>query len=246
MRGLAETLGLLRSLLLTLPLIYLVTLLLGLAWLLALPFDRARRGQHGWARWWGRLLLAIGGVRVRVHGLENLETGAHYVFLANHQSYMDVPVVLGHVPGGFGIMAKAALFPIPLVGWWLRQGGHLPIESNNPRADARRLLQAIRYVREGHSLFVFPEGGRSVSGAVEPFKPGIFLAALKAGVPIVPVTLKGTRALLARGSFTLRPGRVDLLFASPIATAGLQRSELEALIARVHRCIDDSFRRVTS
>lgn len=241
MRWLLDWLGFLRTLLFTIPLIYLYTVVLGLVWVLVLPFDPTGRRLHSLARLWSRLILATTLVRVHRRGLENLAPGQHYVYVANHQSYMDIPILFAYVPAAFRIMAKASLFSIPIVGWHLRRTGHLPISFTNARADARRLLEAVRYLREGHSLVVFPEGGRSVSGGLEEFKTGIFLAALKVGAPIIPVTLRGTRQLLARDSWTVRPGQVELIFDPPVVTAGLGKTHLEELAARVRQRIEENF-----
>lgn len=242
MRWLLEPLGFLRTLLFTLPVIYLGTLVLGLVWVLVLPFDSTGRRLHVLARLWSQLTLAASLVRVRRQGLENLAPGQAYVFVANHQSYMDIPLLFACLPAPFRIMAKASLFSIPIIGWHLRRTGNLPISFNNPRADARRLLEAVRYIREGHSLLVFPEGQRSISGEVEEFKTGIFLAAVKVGAPIIPVTIRGTRHVLPRNSWTVRPGRVELIFDPPVATAGLGRADVGGLVARVRQRIEENFR----
>ena len=241
MRWLLDWVGFLRTLLFTIPLIYLYTVVLGLVWALVLPFDPTGRRLHSLARLWSRLILATSLVRVRRRGLENLVPGQHYVYVANHQSYMDIPILFAYLPVPFRIMAKASLFSIPIVGWHLRRTGNLPISFTNVRADARRLLEAVRYIREGHSIVVFPEGRRSVSGGIEEFKTGIFLAALKAGAPIIPVTIRGTRRVLPRDSWTIRPGHVELIFDSPVVTTGLGKERLDELVARVRQRIEENF-----
>lgn len=241
MRWLRDGLGVARSLLFTIPLFYLNTLLLGLVSYLIAPFDRDDRRLYGLARLWARLILATCLVRVNVRGLENLEPGRHYVFVANHQSYIDIPILLVHLPARCRFMAKATLFYFPFVGRYLRRTGNLPIRGQSIYANARRLLQAVDYMRAGHSLVVFPEGGRSLSGGIEEFKPGIFLGAIKVGAPVVPVTLVGTRQLLPPSSWYIRPGRAEMVIAPPIATAGLGKSQLAELVARVRSRIEENF-----
>jgi 1-acyl-sn-glycerol-3-phosphate acyltransferase len=240
MRPVLEGLGFLRTLLFTLPLLYLATLVLGLAAEAAVPFDRQDQGQHTLARLWARVLLAASLIRVRVRGKENLDWGKHYVFVANHVSYFDVPVLLATLPAGIQFMAKRSLFAIPFTGWYMRRSGHMPIEidGNNVRANARQLLQAVRQIRQGHSIAVFPEGGRSLSGELQEFKAGIFLAALKVGAPVVPVAITGTKAVLRRNSWTIRPGQVELILDPPVETEGMNKTQLGELVAQVRERIE--------
>ncbi len=241
MKWLLDSLGFLRSLLFTIPLVYLWTVLMGTLSLVISPLDRGGRRQHRLARRWARGALLICGVRVRVRGGEHLEPGGHYVFILNHQSYIDIPVVFAHIPGQFRILAKATLFLIPFLGWHLQRTGHLPIGRKSVRADARRLLQAVSYIREGTSVVVFPEGGRSVSGGLEEFKTGVFLAALKAGAPIIPVTIRGSRPVLALWSWHIRPGRIEVILDPPIATADWKKEQLDELVRLVRQRIEKNF-----
>lgn len=236
-----ERVGLLRSHLFTIPLIYLYTVALGLVSLLVSPFDRGGRRQHACARWWSRLILATSLVRVRVRGRENLEPGKHYVYVANHQSYLDIPILFAHLPVEFRVMAKASLFSLPFLGWHLRRTGSLPIARKSISGNARRLLQAVGYIQQGSSLLVFPEGGRGVSGGIGEFKSGIFLAAIKIGVPIVPVTIRGSALLLSPESWHIRPGGVEVILDPPVATAGLDKSRLHELVAAVRHRIEENF-----
>jgi len=244
MRKIIEGLGFLRTLFFTLPLIYLSTVVLGVVAEAVAPFDRDRQQQHHLARWWARILLACGLVRVRVRGREHLSADRHYVYVANHQSYADVPVLVACLPPGVRFMAKASLFAIPFTGWYMRRAGHLPIniDARNVHANARQLLQAVRSIRQGHSIVVFPEGGRSRSGAVEEFKTGIFLAALKAGVPVVPVTVAGTNRVLAMDSWVIHPGRVELVFNEPVPTDGMGKAQLDGLVQQVRQRIEQNLR----
>jgi 1-acyl-sn-glycerol-3-phosphate acyltransferase len=243
MRRILDALGLLRTLLFTLPLLYVINLVLGAVWLLVFPFDSRARAQDALARLWAASILLIGGTRMRVLGRENLERARACIFVANHASYLDIPILLAHLPRGVRFLAKASLFHVPFVGWYLRRTGHLPVRGG-PRADARRLLQAVRYARAGHSLVVFPEGGRSLTGELQEFRHGVFLAALKSGVAIVPLTLVGTRRILPRYGWHWRPGRVTLVVGEPLETAGKRRDELAAVVDEVRRRIESNLREV--
>jgi 1-acyl-sn-glycerol-3-phosphate acyltransferase len=211
----------LRAYLLIDPLIVLATIVMGTLSLLASAFDSSGRTQHSVARIWARILLAVSGARVTVEGLEKLQAGASYVLVANHRSYMDTPAVLAYIPLEFRFFAKQGLFRIPLLGGHLRRAGHVPVARENPRAALKSLSEGARLMRErGVSLLLFPEGGRS-PGALRVFKEGAAYLAIKAGVPVVPIGIIGTRPVLPMRSFHVRPGAVTLRIGDPISTAGL-------------------------
>ena len=237
--------GYLRSLLVTIPLIYLLTILWGTLSAFAALADASGRLQHRCARWWARCLLAICGIRVRVHGAEHLTPGATYVWTANHQSYLDIPVVFARLPADFRIMAKASLFHFPFLGWHLRRSGHMPVARDNPARAARSLLAAAAHVRRGTAVFIFPEGGRSPDGQLREFRAGAFLLAIKAETAVVPVTIRGTHAALPMHSWNVRPGPVDVVLHAPIPTTGMNSQSSESLTAQVRgviaRDLDSAF-----
>jgi 1-acyl-sn-glycerol-3-phosphate acyltransferase len=237
LRAVGKLLGYLRSLVVTIPLIYVLTILWGTLSAFAALADSSGRLQHRCARWWARCLLAVCGVRVSVRGAEHLEAGRTYVWTANHQSYLDIPVVFAWLPADFRIMAKASLFHFPFLGWHLRRSGHMPVERNNPARAARSLLAAAGHVRRGTAVFIFPEGGRSSDGRLREFKSGAFLLAIKAETPVVPVSIQGTFAALPMHSWFVRPARVELLLHSPIPTAEMTSKSSEALAAQVRETI---------
>jgi 1-acyl-sn-glycerol-3-phosphate acyltransferase len=226
-----------RSLLVSVPLIYLATIFWGTLSLACSLFDARGHWQHACARGWARTLLFLCRVRVRVRGLEHLPRNAPCVLAANHQSYLDIPVAFGYLPVSFRIMAKASLFHIPFLGWHLRRSGHMPIDRANPRRAARSALAAAAHVRGGVPVFVFPEGGRSRDGRLGEFKAGTFLLAIKAGVPVVPVTLRGTRDALAFDSWVLHPAEVEMILHPPISSQGMRSKDAEALSAQVKAVI---------
>ena len=225
----------LRAFLLIDPLIILATLALGTASLIASAFDKSGRTQHALARLWGRILLAVSGVRVRVEGAEKLHSDTSYVLVANHRSYMDTPVVLAHIPLQIRFFAKQGLFRIPLLGGHLRRAGHLPVVRGNPRASLKSLTAGARLVRErGVSVVLFPEGGRSPAELRE-FKEGAAYLAIKAGVPAVPIGIIGSRQVLPMKSFVVRPHPVSLRIGDPIATDRMTldaRGELNQTLRR--------------
>jgi 1-acyl-sn-glycerol-3-phosphate acyltransferase len=220
------SLGLLRALLITDPLIVLATIVMGSISLLTSLFDPTGRKQHAVARLWAAILLKVGGVRVTVEGLEKISPDGSYVFVANHLSYMDTPVVLASIPVQFRFLAKQGLFKIPFLGYHLHRAGHVPVPREDARASVRVMQEAARIIRErGVSILVFPEGGRAEDGELQEFKEGAAYIAIKAGAPAVPIVLRGTREVLPMGSINVRPGKVRLIIGDPIPTDGMSLKE---------------------
>jgi 1-acyl-sn-glycerol-3-phosphate acyltransferase len=212
----------LRGILIADPAIVLATIVYGTISLAAALFDKTGTIPIRVARAWGRFLLAVSGVRVRVEGLENIDPNGSYIFVSNHLSYMDTPVVLSHVPVQFRFLAKRGLFQIPLLGTHLSQAGHIPVPREDPRAAVKTMqVAAETVVNKKISLLIFPEGGRSHDGQLRPFKEGAVYIAIKAGVQIVPMTLIGTRDVLPFGGGVVLPGKVTLRILPPIDTSSL-------------------------
>lgn len=217
------------------PLIYLYTIVMATLSLTFSLADPDGRKQHWCARTWCRLIAATTGMRVRVHGLENLPAeGVPVVYMANHQSYMDIPVLYGFLPVQFRIIAKESLFNVPFMGWHLTRAGNIPINRTNRREAMRSMTRASERIREGTSVVVFPEGTRSRTGVLQELKAGSFKLAVSAGVPIVPITIVGTCKVLEKDSLIFHPGIVDMHINAPVETAGTTSAQLDALITRVH------------
>ncbi len=224
----------LRALLFTAPLVILATIAYGTAALVISFFDPLGRRQIAVARAWSRALLHIGFVRVEVTGVEKIPPHGSYVFASNHLSYMDTPVVLSNLPVQFRFLAKKGLFQIPFLGTHLARAGHIPVPRGDPRAAVRTLTTAADAIRDhGISMLIFPEGGRSRDGLLQDFKEGAAYIALKAGVPLVPIALEGTREVLPFGSGVIVPGRVRMRVGDPIPTAGLTLRDRVRLTAQV-------------
>ena len=238
-----EVLSYLRSLLITNNLIYLYTAVMGTLSLAGSLFDSRGRWQHWCARTWSRLILKTSGVRVAVEGLEHAGAGKPTIFCVNHQSSMDIPVLLVHLPFQFRFVAKRSLFRYPFMGWHLRRSGHIAVVRDRPGQARRSLDEAVSKIRSGYPVVVFPEGGRSRTGEILPFKPGAFRLAVLAGVPVTPITLNGTMAILRPDTVHIRPGRVELIVHPPISTAGLTKEDVESLSEHVHNQVISRFRK---
>jgi 1-acyl-sn-glycerol-3-phosphate acyltransferase len=222
----------LRSLI-AIPLIYLYTILMGTLSLLLSLFDSKGERQHLCARLWCRMIARTVGARVRVHGAEHIQPRVSYVFLSTHQSYMDIPAMLGYLPAQLRIAAKKSLFSIPFMGWHLRRAGHIPIDRANTQNAVASMQRAARYLHDGICAFVFPEGTRSADGALQSFKKGGFKLAIQAHVPIIPVTIIGSRQVLPRDSFIFRSNVINVYVDEPISTDGLSDTNIEGLMQEV-------------
>jgi 1-acyl-sn-glycerol-3-phosphate acyltransferase len=183
--------------------------------------------------WWSRLLLFVSGVRITVHGEQHIGGGQPRIFVCNHVSWFDVPAMAATLPRGKYI-AKAELYRVPFFGWGMRLVGDVRIERENRKAAFASYEVAAARIRTGAPVVVFPEGTRGRSYALRPFKKGPFVLAIAAGVPIVPVLIHGTLDVLPKGSWLIRPGKVDLHFMEPVSTAGYSYEERDRLLSIVH------------
>ena len=212
-----------RTIFWLIPTITVYTIVFGTSSLVSSLFDREGRAAHWCARAWAWFILATTGVRVEVSGLERLTPGGTYVFVANHQSIYDIPVVFQSLPYQLRVIAKASLGNIPFFGGHLRRSGHILVDRAN--TDPERILARwASSVTRGLSLMVFPEGTRSFDGALGKFRGGSFLLAIRAGLPVVPISLSATRHVMRRGFITTRPGHVRLIVHEPISSVGFEPS----------------------
>ena len=227
----------LRSLLFTDPLIFLSTAVLATAALVGSLFDSRGEWQHGAARVWARLILKISGVSVRVAGLEHVNPAEAMIFCANHPSAMDIPILFANLPVQFRFLAKRELFMVPFLGWYMRRSGHIAVDRGRPREALKSFDQAAAKVKEGCPVLLFPEGSRSRTGKLLPFKSGTFYLAIRAGVPLVPITLNGTRYVHKPDTYHVRSGITEMVIHEPIPTANLKVANVAALSARVRQQI---------
>jgi len=224
-----------RTVLFLVPVIAIYTIVLGTLSLISSLIERAGWFAHWCARTWSRLILVTSGVKVRATGLERLEPGKTYVFVANHQSLYDIPILFWSLPYQLRIIAKESLGNIPFIGWHLRRTGHLLVDRRH--AGRRIFTEAARLTSNGLSLIVFPEGTRSRDGRVARFKGGSFYLALEAGLPVVPISVVGSRHVMLRGRVTSYPGEVRLVIHEPIDTTGLAGSDPKEFGERVRRIL---------
>lgn len=187
---------------------------------------------------WTWLILRLGGVSLRVRGSENIDPGEPYIFMANHQSNVDIPVLIQSL-NRFQLrwVAKKELLRVPLFGWAMWATKHITVDRRDPLDAIKSLERARRKIAAGISVVIFPEGTRSRDGRLLPFKKGGFLMAAKTGVRIVPVTIVGSSALLPWGGWQLRPGSIDVFIDPPIASKEYRIGRLKALSDQVRDVI---------
>jgi 1-acyl-sn-glycerol-3-phosphate acyltransferase len=230
----------LRSNVLLAPPFILGTALFGSLALLASLFDKPGRLQHRIARIWARACVLFSGSKLQVLGLENIPAHAA-VFAANHTSYMDTPVVFASLPFQFRILAKKELWSLPFIGWYLDRSGQIPIDTANPRTTLSSFAAGVKTLRQGLSVFVFPEGGRTTTGDLQSFLNGAAFLALRAQVPLVPIALIGVYDLLPihTSHFYPAPGGrpLKLVFGPPIPTAGRSPRDSELLTEQLRQAI---------
>jgi 1-acyl-sn-glycerol-3-phosphate acyltransferase len=187
------------------------------------------------ARLWSRGILTSSGVRLEPRYDPQLDPGASYVFLANHQSLFDIPALLLSSPGQVRLVAKRSLFRIPLFGWAMAMGGFIPVDRADRSTARETFSQAIAKLRHGTSVALFPEGTRAKGEALLPFQRGGFLIAMRSGLPIVPVGIRGTRDIRSTRGLAIHPGVATVAYGAPIDPAdyGIRRKgELAAEVRR--------------
>jgi len=223
------------------PLIWLYTLVLGL---LALPgglFDRNGRRLHWFSRAWSWLIMKTILSPVKVTGLDKIDTSRPHVYAVNHASAMDIPVLYVYLPFQFRIVFKKELLAYPVVGWQLKRSGQVCIDQQKPTNSIAAIRSAVKSLKAGMPLVIFPEGGRTPDGEIKPFLPGAFFLALKAQVDIVPVALMGTYELLPMDTYHIKCRPLEMRVGEPISTAGLTMRDLETLNAKVRTAMEDLY-----
>jgi len=231
----------LRSYLIFIPLIWLWTVFMATFSLLSSPVDRDGRIQQWFAVTWSKVILKIIGAPLAVRGMEKIDTTRPHLYALNHLSALDIPAVYVGMPCHFRIMAKEEIFRYPFLGWHLRRSGQLSIERDHALASMRSLNRAAAILKGGQPLVVFPEGGRSATGQMRPFLPGVFYVAIKAGVDVVPMALVGTYELLRMNTFHIKPRRLELLVGEPVGAEGYGPRDMDKLAARVQKAVEDLY-----
>jgi 1-acyl-sn-glycerol-3-phosphate acyltransferase len=224
-----------RTVCFLIPVIAVVTIACGTASLVSTFLDRRGRMAHRIAERWARMLLRITGVRLERAGTALPGADTSCVFVANHASFYDIPILFAAVPRQLRIMAKATLGRVPFIGWHLKRAGHLLVDRERPGAAIFKRMQ--RTLRHGVSLIVFPEGARTLTGELDEFKAGVFMLAIEHKLPIVPLSVAGSRDVMPRDRLMVTPGPVRVTVHDWIATDGMTRRDARELARRVRDII---------
>jgi 1-acyl-sn-glycerol-3-phosphate acyltransferase len=233
----------LRSYVILDPLIWFYTLVMGL---LAIPggmFDRSGRRLHWFSHAWSWLIMKTILSPVKVTGLDKIDTSKPHVYAVNHASALDIPMLYTYLPFQFRIAFKKELLSYPVVGWQLKRSGQVCIDQQNPAHSISSIRAALKGLKAGLPLVIYPEGGRTPDGEIKPFLAGAFFLAIKAQVDIVPVALVGTYELLPMDTYHIKCRPLEMRVGEPISTAGLTLRDLETLSERVKKAVEELYYR---
>jgi 1-acyl-sn-glycerol-3-phosphate acyltransferase len=229
------------SYLLLIPLVGLATGGFGCISLLVGLWDKSGRLQHAIARLWARTLLLISLSPVKILGAEKFHVHETAVYASNHLSYMDTPVLFARLPFQFRILAKQSLWKVPFIGWYLNHSGQVPVDLKSHRSLVASLNRGVATLKAGLPLVLFPEGGRAATGQLQTMMSGCAYMAIKAQVPLVPLTLIGTYELLPIHVYALHPRPLRVVVGDPIPTTGLTTRDADALTQQLYDSISKTY-----
>lgn len=231
----------LRSYFLFDPLIWGYTVALGLLSIPVSFFGDTERILHNFARAWSWLIMKTILSPVKVTGLDKIATTRTHVYAVNHASALDIPVLYVYLPFQFRIAFKKELLSYPIVGWHLRRSGQICVDQQNPAGSIGSIRSALKSLKAGLPLVIYPEGGRTRDGQIKAFLPGAFFLAIKAQVDIVPVALIGTFELLPMNTYHIKSRPLEMRVGEPISTAGLLGHDMQALSEKVQKAVSDLY-----
>jgi 1-acyl-sn-glycerol-3-phosphate acyltransferase len=182
------------------------------------------RSQH-----WAGLILKYSGVEVEVSGVENVPAEGPVLFVPNHQSYFDIPVIVSSVPRGKGFIVKKEVEKLPILNHWIRGLGCVFLDRTNAREGLKAISQGVELMKEGKCIVLFPEGTRSTTGELAEFKSGGFRLAIKSGATIIPVAMDGVRQIFEANGKKIRPGKVRVLVGKPLTAESIGSKDTEVV-----------------
>jgi len=211
-----------------------IAAIIGFPWTLITGDIRLLYAMFTWGAFAG---VRLAGVRVETDGLERLDRSRSYIFMSNHVSNLDPPILIRKIPGRTSVMVKKELFKYPILGQAMRIGSLVPVDRGNRDAGIDAVKEAQDAIKQGLSMMIYIEGKRSFDGKLLPFKKGPFYLALESGVPVVPVTIAGTHQAMPKGQFAIKPGLVRLIFHPPIEPKDF--GDRDHLMEKVRQAIED-------
>jgi 1-acyl-sn-glycerol-3-phosphate acyltransferase len=219
----------------------LATIFFGTMTIIVSFLDNKGENSHKVARAWAKSILLVSRVRVTVKGFSNIDPSKPYIYMPNHQSLFDIPVLLAHLKVQFRWLAKVELFKIPIFGQAMARAGYISIDRSDRKSAFESLNRAAKTIQNGASVLIFPEGTRSKDGTIIPFKKGGFVLAVDSGVSIIPVIVHGTRAIMPKKTFSITSGDVVLEIKPPIHSSDYSRKTKNDLMEKVRQVICESF-----
>jgi 1-acyl-sn-glycerol-3-phosphate acyltransferase len=205
--------------------------------------DRRGKLYHGMSRFWSQGLLVLFGVRLKIIGAKNIDRSRNYVFVSNHVSFMDIPVLLAGIDDDIRLTYRSTLARMPIWGWALRFGHFLMIDRSSPMKAQRTIQRAKELLKQNASIQLFPEGTRSRDGHLQPFKRGAFNLAFEANAPIIPVAIRGVHGVMPRDSYIPKwGGKVELHIGHPIYPSQVSPTESKAEEVRLMHLAEEKVR----
>ncbi len=192
---------------------------------------------HQFVHFWGRICLFLAGLKIEVKGSENIPPDGPAIYVSNHQSNFDIPIIYSGLPIPFNWLAKKELFKIPLFGLGMKRNGNIPIDRSNRKTTIHSIIIAAQRIKEGTSVVIFPEGTRTPDGDLQEFKKGALLIAAKAQVPVVPIVIHGSYIIQPKDRWRIEPGTVVLEILPPLPTNDLKTRDIDQLTEKIHRLI---------
>jgi 1-acyl-sn-glycerol-3-phosphate acyltransferase len=223
------------------PLIWMYTVVFGLVSIPVSLFGDTERILHNFARAWSWMIMKTIFSPVKVTGLEKIDASKPHVYAVNHASALDIPVLYVNLPFQFRIAFKKELLSYPIVGWHLKRSGQICVDQQNPAGSIGSIRSALKSLKAGTPLVIYPEGGRTPDGQIKPFLPGAFFLAIKAHVDIVPVALVGTFELLPMNTYHIKSQPLEMRVGDPISTAGLTGHDMQKLSEKVEKAVSDLY-----
>ena len=219
------------------------TVILGIVSLGSSFFTKTGNFSHLVSRLWSKSILFVSGVNVTITGMSNIDPEKAFIYMPNHQSNFDIPVLLGCLPIQFRWLAKAEVFKTPILGRSMKVSGYISIDRSNRESAIESLNQVTETIQKGISVVIFPEGTRSKDGKLKSFKKGGFVIAVDSGIPIVPVIIYDTWEIMPKNSLLIKPRNVLMEIKEPVETTGYSRQTKDQLMDEIKNIIADSLQR---
>ncbi|MBT3759508.1 MAG: 1-acyl-sn-glycerol-3-phosphate acyltransferase [Candidatus Marinimicrobia bacterium] len=202
-------------------------------------FDKRKNITGGLVRFWNNWVLWSTGIHINVQGMDNLDARQQYIFIGNHESALDIPVAVASLPFNVVFLAKKELFTIPLFGWGMSAAGMIKVDRQNRDRAKRSVGSALEALEKRNiSIIMYPEGTRSYTPEMLPFKKGAFILAIRSGLPIVPITISGAREIAPKNTLRLHRGEINFIIGKPIQTTGYEESQRNELLKKVKDIIE--------